>query len=60
MAGNTFGRVLAIIAGTLGAIAAVLSVGGTYPSWSLGTFFLCGYVVYGILVFGENERAART
>jgi hypothetical protein len=57
MAGNTFGRVLGIIGGSLGAIGALLSVGGAYPWWSLGIFFLCVYVVHGIIVFGEDERA---
>jgi hypothetical protein len=57
MAGNTYGRVIGIIGGSLGAIGALLSVGGSYPWWSLGIFFLCVYVVYGILVFGEDERA---
>ena len=60
MAGNTFGRVIGIIGGSLGAIGALLSVGGAYPWWSLGIFFLCVWVVYGILVFGEDDRAART
>jgi hypothetical protein len=60
MAGNTYGRVLGIIGGSLGAIGALLSVGGAYPWWSLGIFFLCVYVVHGILVFGDDERAART
>ena len=60
MAGNTFGRVLGIIAGSLGAIGALLSIGGAYPWWNIGIFFLCVWVVYGILVFGEDERAART
>jgi hypothetical protein len=59
MAGNTFGRVLGIIGAGLGAIGALLSVGGAYPWWSLGIFFLCVYVLHGILVFGEDERAAR-
>lgn len=57
MAGNTYGRVLGIIGGSVGAIGALLSVGGSYPWWSLGIFFLCVYVVYGILVFGEDEGA---
>jgi hypothetical protein len=60
MAGNTFGRVLGIIGGSLGAIGALLSVGGSYPWWSLAIFALCVYVVHGILVYGEDERAART
>jgi hypothetical protein len=60
MAGNTFGRVIGIIGGSLGAIAALLSIGGAYPWWSLGIFFLSVYVVHGILVYGGDERAART
>ena len=60
MAGNTFGRVIAIAGGSLGAIGALLSVGGAYPWWSLGVFFLCVYVVHGVIVFGEDERAPAT
>jgi hypothetical protein len=58
IAGNTFGRVLGIIGGSLGAIGALLSIGGSYPWWSLGIFFLCVYIVHGIFVYGEDERAA--
>jgi len=60
MAGNTFGRVIAIIGGSLGAIGALLSVGGSYPWWSLAIFALCIYIVHGILIFGEDERMMRT
>ena len=59
-AGNTYGRVIGIIGGSLGAIGALLSIGGAYPWWSLGIFFLCIWVVHGIMVLGEDERAART
>jgi hypothetical protein len=54
MAGNTFGRVIGIAGGSLGAIAALLSIGGNYPWWSLGIFFLCVYIVHGIFIFGEE------
>ena len=58
LAGNTYGRVIGITAGSLGAIGALLSIGGTRPWWSLCVFALCLYVVYGIVVFGgEDERA---
>jgi len=57
MAGNAYGRVIAIIGGSLGAIGALLSIGGAYPWWSLAVFALCIYVVHGIVVFGEDERA---
>ena len=55
MAGNVYGRVIAIVAGSLGALGALLSIGEGNPWWSLGVFALCVYVVYGIVVFGEEE-----
>jgi hypothetical protein len=57
---NTFGRVIGIIGGSLGAIGALLSIGGSYPWWSLGIFALCVYVVHGLIVYGEEQRAPRT
>jgi hypothetical protein len=60
MVGNTYGRVIGIIGGSLGAIGALLSVGGSYPWWSLGIFALCVYVVHGIIVFGEEETVPGT
>ena len=59
LAGNAYGRVIAIIGGTLGAIGALLSIGGAYPWWSLAIFALCVYVVHGIVVFGEDVKEAR-
>ena len=56
MAGNTFGRVIGIIGGSLGAIGALLSIGGNNPWWSLAVFALCVYIVHGLIVFGEDER----
>ena len=60
IAGNTYGRVIGIIAGSLGAINALLSIGGQNPWWSLAIFFLCVWVVYGILVLGDDERVPAT
>ena len=57
LAGSTYGRVIGIIAGTIGAIGALLSIGGAYPWWNLGVFALCVYIVHGLVVFGEDERA---
>jgi len=57
MTGNTYGRVIGIIGGSLGAIAALLSIGGSYPWWSLAIFALCVYVVHGIAVYGDDEAA---
>ena len=55
MAGNTYGRVIGIIGASLGAIGALLSIGGSYPWWSLAIFFLCIYIVHGIFVYGEDD-----
>jgi len=54
--GGTYGRVIGIVAGTLGAIGALLSIGGAYPLWAAGVFALCVWVVYGLIVFGEPEH----
>ena len=59
MSGNTYGRIFGIVAGSLGAIGALLSIGGDYPWWSLATFALCVYVVHGISVYGEDEDRLR-
>lgn len=56
LSGNTYGRIIGIVAGTFGAIGALFSIGGNNPWWSLAVFFLCIYIVHGILVFGEDER----
>jgi uncharacterized membrane protein len=56
MVGNSYGRVIGLVAGSLGAIGALLSVGRSYPWWSLGIFALCVYVVHGIFVYGEDDR----
>ena len=57
MAGNAWGRIVGIVAGSLGAIGALLSIGGTRPWWSLAIFALCVWIVYGLAVFGEDEPA---
>jgi hypothetical protein len=55
--GKTWGRAVGIVGAGLGAIGALLSIGGSYPWWSLGIFFLCIYILHGIFIFGEDERA---
>jgi hypothetical protein len=59
LAGNTYGRVIGIIGASLGAIGALFSIGGANPWWSLAVFFLCIWVVYGIVILGEDERELR-
>jgi hypothetical protein len=58
ISGNTYGRVIGLVGAGLGAIGALLSVGDGNPWWSLAIFFLCIYVIHGILVFGDDERPA--
>ena len=57
IAGNTYGRVIGIVGASLGAIGALLSIGGSDPWWSLAIFALCIYIIQGILVLGDDERA---
>jgi len=54
-AGNMYGRVIGIVAATLGAIGALLNVGGPHPWWSLGVFAVCVIVIHGLFVLGEPE-----
>ena len=60
MAGSTYGRVIGIVGAGLGAIGALLSIGGSNPWWSLAVFALCIYIIQGILVLGDDERAPAT
>jgi hypothetical protein len=59
-AGKTWGRIIGVVGASLGAIGALLSIGGSYPWWSLGIFFLCLYIIHGIFVYGEEEYPPRT
>ena len=60
IAGNTYGRVIGLVGAGLGAIGALLSVGGANPWWSLAVFALCIYIIHGLIVFGEDERSLPT
>ena len=55
LAGNTYGRVIGIVGASLGAIGALLSIGGANPWWSLGIFALCVYIIHGLLVLGDRR-----
>lgn len=51
--GGAFGRVIGIVAASLGALAALLAVGGAYPFWALGVFAICLWCIHGLIVYGE-------
>jgi hypothetical protein len=53
--GGAFGRVIGIIAASIGALESLLSVGGTHPWWSLAIFALCVWILYGLAVYGEEK-----
>ena len=54
-AGNMYGRVIGIIAATIGSIEALANVGGPHPWWSLGVFAVCLWVLWGLFEIGEPE-----
>ncbi len=55
--GGAYGRVVGIVAATLGAIGALLDVGGAHPWWSLGIFAICLVCIHGLAVLGEPTEA---
>jgi hypothetical protein len=57
LSGNTYGRVIGIVGASLGAIGALFSIGGNNPWWSLAVFALCIWIIQGIAVLGDDERA---
>jgi hypothetical protein len=54
--GGTYGRVVGIIAATLGAIGALLNIGGSHPWWAIGVFAICVIVLKGLFHLGEPEQ----
>ena len=59
LAGNAFGRWFGIFAGSLAAIGALLAI-PAYPLLSIAIFALSLWIVHGLVVYGEDERAARS
>lgn len=57
-AGGAFGRVIGLVAASLGAIGALLAIGGATPFWALGIFALCVICIHGLVVLGEPSDGA--
>ncbi len=56
-AGGVYGRVIGLVAATIGAVGALLDVGDSgHPWWSLGIFAICVVCIHGLLVLGEPEE----
>lgn len=60
LGGNTYGRVVGIIGATLGALDALVAIGGRNPWWSLGAFALCVYILHGLVIFGQDVKGSET
>jgi hypothetical protein len=56
--GRTFGRVIGIIAASIGALESLLSVGGAHPWWSLAIFAVCLWILHGLVAFGSRPERA--
>ena len=57
IAGGGFGRVIGIIAASIGALESLLSVGSGHPFWALGIFAICLWVLHGLVIYGTEETA---
>ncbi len=55
--GGAYGRVVGLVAASLGAIGALLDIGGSHPWWSLGVFAICVICIHGLAVMGEPTEA---
>jgi hypothetical protein len=58
-AGNTYGRVIGIIAASIGALANLTMIGGSDPWWRLAAFALCVYILWGLIEFGQDVKEAK-
>jgi hypothetical protein len=56
-AGGIYGRVIGLVAATIGAVGALLDIGDSgHPWWSLGIFAICLVCIHGLIVLGEPEN----
>ena len=56
MSGGLFGRTVGIFVASLGAIGALLQIGGAQPFWSLGVFALCIVIIHGLVVYDPEPE----
>ncbi|HEX7610241.1 MAG TPA: hypothetical protein VF380_06190 [Solirubrobacteraceae bacterium] len=55
-AGNVFGRVIGLVAASIGAVGALLDIGGAHPWWAIGVFAICVICIHGLIVLGEPKE----
>ena len=56
LSGGAYGRVVGLIAATLGALGALLNVGGAHPWWAIGVFAICVICIKGLFELPEPEE----
>ena len=54
--GWIYGRIIGIAAASIGAVGALLAIGGPNPWWAIGVFALCVIILHGLIVYGEPEE----
>jgi hypothetical protein len=52
--GGAYGRWFAIVVGSIAAIDALLNI-PAYPFWSIAVFALSLWIIYGLIVFGQDQ-----
>ena len=58
LGGGGFGLIIGIFAASIGALEALLSIGGSHPFWSVGIFAICLWVLHGLVILWRDEAAA--
>jgi hypothetical protein len=56
LSGGAYGRVVGLIAATLGALGALLNVGGAHPWWAIGVFAICVVCIKGLTELPPAEE----
>ena len=56
LSGKSFGRWVGLVAGSLNAISALLSI-SAYPLWSLAIFALSLWIIYGLAVYWQPRSS---
>jgi hypothetical protein len=55
-AGGVFGRLIGLVAASIGAVGALLDIGGAHPWWAIGVFAICVICIHGLIVLGEPKE----
>lgn len=59
LAGHVMGRTIGIVAASLGALGALVTMPDGNPFWSLGVFAICLICIHGLVVYEDDGVADR-